>query len=287
MDKLAYDLTQMCRRNRDGSHTTQFQRSRNLRQVAKELKSAGYRNMRAASLKPKHIEALARGWQERGVSAGRQKNLMSSVRWWAEKQGKASMVPSNDALGIERRHTIPETNRAQELDQEKAASIPDQYVRASLELQRTFGLRREESIKFTPGWADRGDRIVLRDTWCKGGRERTLPIRTDEQRAALDNAHRVAGRGALIPGDCNYAGQLDRYERLTAKAGLHKLHGLRHAYAQDRYKELTGRAAPIAGGLKTKELTPAQRKEDHEVRLQISAELGHARESITATYLGR
>ncbi|GAB3112559.1 hypothetical protein GCM10027217_41860 [Pseudomaricurvus hydrocarbonicus] len=31
-------------------------------------------------------------------------------------------------------------------------------------------------------------------------------------------------------------------------AGLSKLHGLRHAYAQERYRELTGWNAPANGG---------------------------------------
>lgn len=287
MDKLAYDLTQMCRRNRDGSATTQYQRSRNLRQISQELKQAGYRDMRARSLKPKHIEALVSSWRARDVGADRQKNLMSAVRWWAEKQGKASLVPSNDDLGIERRQTIPEISRAQTLDQEQVAAIPDEHVRASLELQRTFGLRREESIKIQPARADCGNTLEIHRTWAKGNRPRTLPIQTAEQRAALDNAYRVAGRGSLIPSNLSYAQQLARYNSSLDKVGLSKMHGLRHAYAQTRYQGLTGRPAPVAGGLSSKQLTPEQQNDDRQARLTISEELGHVRESITATYLGR
>jgi hypothetical protein len=32
----------------------------------------------------------------------------------------------------------------------------------SLELQRAFGLRREEAIKLNPSYADRGDRLALK-----------------------------------------------------------------------------------------------------------------------------
>jgi hypothetical protein len=63
--------------------------------------------------------------------------------------------------------------------------------------------------------------------------------------------------------------------------------GLRHAYAQQRYVELTGWKAPAAGGPLSKTLTPEQRDQDREVRLIISKELGHEREQITAVYLGR
>jgi hypothetical protein len=65
------------------------------------------------------------------------------------------------------------------------------------------------------------------------------------------------------------------------------MHGLRHAYAQDRFLELTGFAAPAAGGPHREALTPAQREADYDARLIISAELGHGREAITAVYLGR
>jgi hypothetical protein len=76
------------------------------------------------------------------------------------------------------------------------------------------------------------------------------------------------------------------YERQLRNAGLTKLHGLRHAYAQQRYKELTGWTAPVAGGPTSKQLNPEQRALDYEARTMISHELGHARAEISAVYLG-
>jgi hypothetical protein len=55
------------------------------------------------------------------------------------------------------------------------------------------------------------------------------------------------------------------------------MHGLRHAYAQNRYEELTGWKCPAAGGPETKALTPEQHELDHGARLTISRELGHER----------
>ena len=46
----------------------------------------------------------------------------------------------------------------------------------TIALQAAFGLRRGESIKIRPGWADRGDELVLKDSWTKGGRAREIPI---------------------------------------------------------------------------------------------------------------
>lgn len=91
----------------------------------------------------------------------------------------------------------------------------------------------------------------------------------------------------MIPPHRSYVQQLRRYEHQTAAAGLAKMHGLRHAYAQERYQELTGWAAPAVGGPTSAQLTPAQRARDQEARLVISAELGHGRERITTAYLGR
>jgi hypothetical protein len=65
------------------------------------------------------------------------------------------------------------------------------------------------------------------------------------------------------------------------------MHGLRHAYAQNRYEELTGWLCPAAGGPVAKELTPEKREQDREARLTISCELGHEREQVTGAYLGR
>ena len=65
------------------------------------------------------------------------------------------------------------------------------------------------------------------------------------------------------------------------------MHGLRHAYAQNRYEELTGWKCPATGGSNRQSLAPEQRELDHEARLTISQELGHEREQVTAAYLGR
>jgi hypothetical protein len=134
-----------------------------------------------------------------------------------------------------------------------------------------------------------GGKIIIRSgrVHDQGGKSREIPIRTWEQREILDRTHRLAGRGSLIPAERTYIQHLKVYERHTANAGLHKLHGLRHKYAQQRYLELTGWAAPAAAGPTSTALTPTQKAQDREARLLISRELGHEREQITVVYLGR
>jgi len=111
-------------------------------------------------------------------------------------------------------------------------------------------------------------------------------VRTPEQRKLLDEVRKVAKTGSLIPAEKKYIDQLNIYRAQCRKAGLSKMHGLRHAYAQRRYAELTGRQAPVAGGPSRKELSPADRKDDDRARLQIAQELGHGRMAIVAVYCG-
>ena len=103
----------------------------------------------------------------------------------------------------------------------------------------------------------------------------------------LDEAKDFAGAGSLIPADMSYRDQLNRYKAQTARAGIDRVHGLWHHYAQARYADLTGWKAPAAGGPTARQLSPDQKRIDREARLTISRELGHEREQITAVYLGR
>lgn len=288
MDDLNYSLKKMLERNRDGSFATQYGRERNLTLIAKTLRAQGYRHLTPAGLKPKHVTALVDLWKKENLSPGTIKNRMAALRWWAEKIGKPNIVArSNDHYGIERRVHVTNVSKARELMTEELARITDYCSRLSLRFQAEFGLRREESIKVQPVWADRGNWLALKDSWTKGGKYREIPILTVSQRALLDEAKQYVGKGSLIPADMRYVDQLHRFDHQCDKAGINHVHGHRHAYAQRRYFELTGWQCPALGGPKSHELTPAQKAIDSAARLQISAELGHGREQITAVYLGR
>ena len=285
---LNFQLKQLCKQCREGSYATQRNRERMLTLIANELHTMGYRQMRALSLKPKHIEALVTQWQEKNLSIGTIKNRMAAIRWWSVKINKQNVVAkSNEHYGIPDRRFVTNVSKAKDITQQQLSKIKDEHVRMSLELQRAFGLRREEAMKFQPSYADKGDHILLKASWTKGGKPRIIPIRTEVQRASLDKARELAGFGSLIPPHRNYVHQLRVYEGNTTRAGLSSMHGLRHAYAQDRYEELTGWKCPVAGGPDRKALSREQRDMNREVRLTISQELGHEREQVTAAYLGR
>ncbi len=288
MRDLNYQLKQLCRHCREGSYATQAKRERMLTLMANQLHELGYRGMSARSLKPKHIEALLERWREQELTIGTIKNRMAVIRWWANKVDKRNVVArSNEHYGIPDRRFVTNESKAKTVTREQLEKVKDEHVRMSLELQQAFGLRREEAMKIRPCIADQGDHLFLQRSWTKGGRERIVPIRTEQQRGVLDRAHRLAGRGSLIPSDRNYVQQMRVYEGNTRRAGLHHMHGLRHAYAQKRYEELTGWKCPAADGPVVRELTLQQGEQDHEARLIISRELGHEREQVTASYLGK
>ncbi|HEP8418105.1 integrase [Diaphorobacter sp. JS3050] len=287
MDDLTYTLRQLCQRNRDGSHNTQADRMRSLSLAARQLRETGFRQMKASSLKGKHVQTLLDRWQGEGLSSGTIKNRLSHLRWWAEKIGKAGILPAdNTQLGVAERRYVTNISKARELGT-GLEQVTDVHVRMSLQLQAAFGLRREEAIKFQPCYADRGDHIALKRSWTKGGRERTVPITTVEQRDVLQAAHRQAATGSLIPPHKTYIQQRHVYDGQCKAAGLSHTHGLRHQYAQSRYETLTGWPAPAAGGPPVRTLSDTQRTQDTAARQIISRELGHERLQVTAVYLGR
>ena len=99
---------------------------------------------------------------------------------------------------------------------------------------------------------------------------------------------------SLIPKNRTYKQHLSHYQIQTKQLGLRKCHGLRHAYAQKRYHELTQRfdphkkgwLCPIAGGAAAKSLNTHQKAIDRKTREIITRELGHSRRSITKIYCG-
>ena len=282
------DLVKMTWRHRENSYNTQRARRAIVGMMAQQLGEMGFNRLKAKNLKEKHAVALIERWKGEGLSAGTLKNRMGVLRWMYEKVNKTWMLAKRNAdYGIGHRQYLTNVNKAREVAPESLARIKDERVRLSVELQRHFGLRREEAMKVRVAWADRGSYLKLEGSWTKGGRERTIPIRTVEQRNLLDRVRALTGSGSLIPAGSTYIQHLKLYENQTAAAVLEKLHGLRHAYAQERYKELTGWAAPVAGGPSSGQLTEEQKERDAVARAEISRELGHGRVQITVVYLSR
>ena len=167
------------------------------RDFDRRLQAAGFHQFRPKNLKPKHIKAVVeqlRAEVESGTrSIGAAKNWMSHFRAYVRLIDKPYLVPRTNAeLGFGNRVYVPSESKALVLTSGHLERVTCPYVAMSLKLQREFGMRREEAMKIQPEWADRGSKLVLKDTWCKGKRERVLAIRTASQRAVLDEAKALA-----------------------------------------------------------------------------------------------
>lgn len=146
MDNLTMDLVRLTQRNRDGSYGTQTNRKRGLTAMANDLSDLGYKLPSAASLKPKHIEALVEKWLDADTTDASIRNRLTWLRWWAEKVNKPNVVNrDNAAYGVAERGEVTR-NRAQTLDPAKFKAIECPYIQASLLLQAAFGLRRAQMM---------------------------------------------------------------------------------------------------------------------------------------------
>lgn len=275
--------------NKSGSFRTQEGRKKILFKCAEIIVKNGYKIKNIRGLKQKHVKLLVAVWKNEGLEDKTIKNYLSNLRWAATITERCDVVPSNKELGIGKRKYVTNEDKSLKCKDGDTTKIKNERFMIPLQLQRVFGLRHEECLKIKPFLADLGDYLLLQRSWCKGGRERKVPILTEEQRHWLEKAKNLAGHRthSLIPQNKTYIQHSKTYYKALKLAGFHGSHGLRHAYAHARYRELTGWHCPAKGGQKSKELTEVQKILDHQVRMTISGELGHSREKITAIYLGR
>ena len=290
---LEYQFDQLCNKFREGSHATQANRRAMLKLFTEQLAKNGYdvKTMSPKDLKGRHVNKLLEQWRKDGVSTGTIKNRMVAVRWWAEKVGNSGAVKDNATYKIENRVYVTNQNKSISL-KDLDLSKTDPNIVQSLRLQDAFGLRREESMKFQPEYALDGQKIEnakyirLKDSWTKGGRPRTIPITNEKQRQELKNAYAQAVKngGSMIPKEKSYKSHKANFEAVTHALGVGQTHGLRHGYAQTRYRELMGFDCPAVGGSRV--LSADEKTKDKEIRMLISEELGHSRINITSVYLG-
>ncbi len=268
-------------------------------QFVSDLKSAGFDLKNILNLRQKHILAAVRGWQAADLVAATIQTRLSHLRWLTVAIGKRGFVRDAQVYGltdeeVARTYAAKEdkswTAKRIDIDAKIAeATAMDPFVGAQLDVMRAFGLRVTEALLFHPAQADRGDYVdVLYGT--KGGRPRTVRIRTPEQRAALERAKTVAAgtpRGSLVPRGKTPAQARNRLYYLMKCLGLTKrqlgvtAHGLRHGHANDVYEAVAGEPSVVRGGSRL-----LARAADAAARRAVTQDLGHARLGVTAAYVG-
>lgn len=289
-----YSVNECLKKITNYSYASKADMRHMLNRCMKDLHEQGYKLAHINGLKAKHIHVLVALWKQQGKNPATIKNYMSKLRKASVLLDKPQLVkPGNDTYQITRRSYAPTHNKA--IHQVDFTRCTDPLIRLSLEAQSLFGLRREESMKLVISEAWQGNCLRIKPSWTKGGIGRTIQITNDEQRQWLSKAAgQVATGESLIPVSRNYKQHLGHYQVQIKQMGINKCHGLRHAYAQRRYHELTrqldpqgrGLVCPIVGGKSSKLLTADERMLDRKAREILSRLLGHARIAITKIYCG-
>lgn len=286
---LKHSIMQLLKHNKDGSYKTQADRKQRLLFVAEQLIAGGYKIRHIKQLKLKHVRYLVGHWLQQPLSPGTIKNRMTDLRWALAKFDQEDVIPkNNDALGIPKRCYVTQQDKSIVITEADLSKIIDPHVKMSLILQREFGLRREESIKIRINQAVVGDELHLKGSWCKNGRSRIIKIREPNQWRVIQQVKDFVGNSqrALIPANKKYVQQENIYDHQLKRAGIHKAHGLRHAYAQQRYYDLTGWQCPVKGGPLKAKLDEQQLYLDYVARGIVSEELGHERIDVINQYIG-
>lgn len=245
----------------------------------------------------KHVALAMRKWEEQGLSASTLANRYTCIRRYMNWIGKGGGLPALkdmlvDASRGQRTYssTEPKDWESRGIDYEAVIERVEGdciYTGMQLRLQRAFGLRSTEALSLKPHEADQGETLhVYRGT--KGGRGRVVPIRTDEQRRVLEKAKAMTNMHTGLVGRYghNLKAAQSHYYYILEKHGISRrasgitAHGLRHAYANERFRELTGHKAPVHGGANPPRGTELL------ARGKITRELGHSRVNITTAYTG-
>lgn len=198
--------------------------------------------------------------------------------------GARSTVRADAPGGIDRAAVGRAADALRAAGHERAASV--------IELARDLGLRQKEAALLDArGALEQAQRTgkcnITQGT--KGGRghevDRLVPV-SEQAMASLERAAAVQGAGRnLIPDGMSW-GQFSNHIKAVAlpalrNDGLGTIHDLRSAYACARYKEITGRDAPVVVGCRL-----ADRKSDKDARKIITQELGHGRIDVISEYVG-
>ncbi len=289
-----FSINELIKQIQGYSYASKADMKHMLNRCVKDLHELDFKLTHIKGLKSKHVYALVEHWKTQGKNTATIKNYMSKLRKASKTMGKPNLLkPTNDAYQIEKRSYAPKHNKA--IHRIDFSKCTDPYIRLSLEGQALFGLRREESMKFVLSEALNGRCLTIKPSWTKGGVGRTLSITNQKQRQWLIKVSKLIKPGeSLIPINRTYKQHLSHYQAQTKAMGVSKLHGLRHAYAQRRYHELTraldprgqGLLCPMAGGMKSKDLKGFEKELDRRVRMILTRGLGHSRTEIIKIYIG-
>lgn len=284
-------------RDKRVGHLTQEKRKTVILSFAEDLYELGYFLESMHNLKEKHIFDWVSLLLKNKQAPSTIQNKLSVLRIYCGWIGKRGMVKTPGYYVLDARLVTRQT--ATKVDKSwgghdmvkliEAVCQKDEIVGMQLKLCNAFGLRRLEAIMLKPFVADEGDVLHVRHG-TKGGRPRLVPIRTEEQRAVLEEAKamvnpklgRIGAVGKTLKQAVNRFKYVMRYCGITKAGEGVTAHGLRHGYVHHRHEAMTGAKVPVRGG-KPGDLDP-----DFAMvaKLKLMEEVGHSRVSVMSAYGG-
>ena len=285
---------------RDCSRKTRDSRKQTLYMAFTDIKSLGYDISKPQSIRKKHVEALLAYWGAKGLAPRTLHTWVSMLRVFCGWIGKKDVVENIEHYFEPdqiKRSNVATTNLswvANDIDVADViakARLLDERFALYLSLQRCFGLRAKEAIELRPitNPNDKQTHLLV-DHGTKGGRVRTLPIETQEQRDVLEWAKKVAitSGGRIRWQRKTWVQARRKFYTFTEQVGITRAglgvtsHGLRHQFAQSEYRRITGLPTPIEGGA----IGLIDRQTHHAAFLIVSDLLGHIRFYVTGSYCG-
>jgi hypothetical protein len=303
-DLFCRNLTKEKSNSRKGgkciSFKTQELRVLNILASLEELhKIGGFDIQSVYSLKEKHIEFLVQHWSKTkstGTIANKVTYLSTLAHWMNKSNIVKPMKEYAAANALEKRTGIAKVDQSWDskgISAEKVIAniaAEDPFVAIQLLLQRTYGLRKLESMMLRPhdAFESRGGVNYLHIyLGAKNGKYRKI-LHVDADLAVLELAKRLVNStsGSTIPDDYSLEEWGNHYKYLMQKYGITKnqlgitSHGLRKQKLNEIYEEVTGEDSPVRGGdMPNRELF-------NEARQIISSYAGHSRLNISNAYIG-
>ena len=202
----------------------------------------------------------------------------------AKMLGQRSRVRAEAPAGLQTKDVRQCADRLRQEGHPRVASM--------IEVARAFGLRRKEAsmlnARLALGQAKKHGAINV-TAGTKGGRghrvDRWVPVSGSAMGCLVRAADAQGNTRNLIPADSSLRQWFDHAQRVWASVrgdyGLERIHDLRAAYACERYRRLTGSAAPVVAGRRL-----VSRETDRSARQTIAQELGHGRIEVVSAYVG-
>lgn len=270
-----------------------------LRDIA-EILNRNFHLQKISNLQQKHVVKIIEEWKDRGYKPGTLTTKVGFLRKLCFAIGKKSCIKNNKFYGI-KRGKVKFTDKRWTPNGRDDLNIINKVdnslhkygnrIKDCLTLERNFGLRKREALRFYPYKEIKTDeegipvRIEL-TLGTKNNRYRTIPVGTNEQKSFLKYLLKKYELDLIQPRAIQQYKKWERiYYYVLDKLGIKHSstgHGLRQAYANDRIKAILKKVSDYS--IKNN-INISTEKKYEIVCEELSEELGHSRIDILKSYL--